>query len=524
MTEARPWWRSRGLAGTALTLLLAAGLAMIALIVVLRRAEPILRARVIRTLSHRFHTRVQLDALHISLLHGIEAEGDGLRVLSPTDPSAPPLLTIRSFRFHAELRQLLEPRMHVRLVEVDGAELRIPPHRNGPLNAPPTRTEPFAGIEVDRIVFNDFLLVIETSNLARRSLQFPIANLILDDIGPHRPLIFNATLQNPKPLGQIRSTGHFGPWESESPRTTPLDGVYIFHHADLATIKGIGGMLTSNGTFRGTLGQIVVDGVADVPDFRLSTSGHALPLHTQFHAIVDGTSGDTYLQPVQAVLAHTPLTVTGSIVRQRGVPGHNIDLHVHISRGRIEDMLTLGVRSSTPFLRGDLATDCQIHIPPGAASVTRRMRLDGNFSIAQGTFANAHLQQQVNELSQRAQGWPERANQWAPAVASTMQGDFQLADEVMHVPSMLYTIPGATVDVEGQYGLDGKALDFHGLVRTQATVSELVGGWKGLLLMPFDRFLKKNGAGVEVPFKLGGTPADPKLGLDFDHRKPVSGR
>jgi len=36
----------------------------------------------------------------------------------------------------------------------------------------------------------------------------------------------------------------------------------------------------------------------------------------------------------------------------------------------------------------------------------------------------------------------------------------------------------------------------------EATVSKMVGGWKGLLLKPADRFFKKNGAGTEVPSTL----------------------
>ena len=39
---------------------------------VLHNAEPILRRRVIATLEERFHSPVELDALHISLVQGLE--------------------------------------------------------------------------------------------------------------------------------------------------------------------------------------------------------------------------------------------------------------------------------------------------------------------------------------------------------------------------------------------------------------------------------------------------------------------
>ncbi len=84
-----------------------------------------------------------------------------------------------------------------------------------------------------------------------------------------------------------------------------MKGDYSFSNADLSTIKGIGGILSSTGRYSGTLGGIVVDGTTDTPDFRLSISGHPVPLHTEFHAIVDGTDGDTYLQPVKAQLLNS---------------------------------------------------------------------------------------------------------------------------------------------------------------------------------------------------------------------------
>jgi len=76
-------------------------------------------------------------------------------------------------------------------------------------------------------------------------------------------------------------------------------------------------------------------------------------------------------------------------------------------------------------------------------------------------------------------------------------------------------MPGATVDLAGKYGLDGKTFDFDGTVRTKATMSQMLTGWKSILAMPFDPLLKKDGAGVQVPIKIDGTRSDPKIGLDL---------
>ena len=49
----------------------------------LRRAEPYLRARIVESLKNRFHARVELDSFHVSLVNGLWAEGNGLRIWPP---------------------------------------------------------------------------------------------------------------------------------------------------------------------------------------------------------------------------------------------------------------------------------------------------------------------------------------------------------------------------------------------------------------------------------------------------------
>ena len=117
-------------------------------------------------------------------------------------------------------------------------------------------------------------------------------------------MVFDAELTNPRPVGAIHTTGQFGPWQGSDPGESPVSGDYRFTHADLSTIKGIAGILTFGRPIPGTLRDLMVDGQTDTPDFRLSNSSNPLPLHTTFHARVDGTNGDTWLIP------STPLWLT----------------------------------------------------------------------------------------------------------------------------------------------------------------------------------------------------------------------
>ena len=78
-------------------------------------------------------------------------------------------------------------------------------------------------------------------------------------------------------------------------------------------------------------------------------------------------------------------------------------------------------------------------------------------------------------------------------------------------------MPGAQVTMVGQIQLVESTFEFHGKVRTQATASQMTTGWKSVLLSPFDKLLKKNGAGLELPIKVTGTRSTYDLGLDFPH-------
>jgi hypothetical protein len=329
-------------------------------------------------------------------------------------------------------------------------------------------------------------------------------------------------------VGTIHSTGSFGPWQVGDPGESPVQGDYRFDHADLSTFNGIAGILSSTGHYEGTLRNLEADGDTETPDFRLTHFGNPLPLHTHFHAKIDGTNGDTWLDPVDAVLGLSHFTAKGQIVRVRmepnfavaGATGHDIALDINVKQARLEDFLRLANHSSTPALTGAVTSTAKLHIPPGPLPVLERMMIDGSFQLDQARFTSTKIQDKVEQLSLRGQGKPQEIKATDPAsVRSTMKGDFHIATGVLTLPNLAYNVPGATIQVTGTYGLEGGALNFNGTAKTQATVSAMVGGWKGLLLKPADRFFKKDGAGVEVPIRIEGTREEPRITIDFDRIK-----
>jgi hypothetical protein len=516
--RAAPW---KWIGVVALVLLVGAG---VAVRMVIARAEPILRTRVIETLSNRFKSKVELAGLHVSVVNGIAVSGNGLKIFGTTDPNpyepgVQALIGVQEFRFRTSLLDLFRSPMHVETVYVRGLELNIPPKGD---RREMTNMGPKTGkmtVFVDRFVCEDTRLLINTSKPGKPPLEFAIGHLRMKDVGPGQPMQFDATLVNPKPVGDIQSTGLFGPWQQDSPRDTPVQGDYSFTNADLSTIKGIGGMLSSTGQYSGTLGNIVVHGKTDTPDFRIASSGHAVPLHTEFHAVVDGTSGDTYLQPVNATFLHTSFTANGSVVRMSEPKGHDIELDVVLDHAQIEDLLQLGVRTSPPIMNGPVEMKTRLSLAPGDATVADRLKLAGSFHVLRAHFTNQKVQGKLDSLSLRSQGKPKEAQEHAAEdVPVDLRGVFALKDGVLSFSQLHFLIPGTHVDMTGDYSLDGQTFDFRGTARLDAKVSQMTTGWKSILLKPVDPFFSKHGAGTEVPIRITGTESEPHFGLDFSHK------
>ncbi len=91
------------------------------------RAEPVLRGRVLDTLSARYDSRIELDKFHVSVIRGFEAEGDGLRLFPNRFLTDQPFIAITKFTFRVSWLSLVKTPMHVGEVDVEGMTINIPP-------------------------------------------------------------------------------------------------------------------------------------------------------------------------------------------------------------------------------------------------------------------------------------------------------------------------------------------------------------------------------------------------------------
>ena len=338
----------------------------------------------------------------------------------------------------------------------------------------------------------------------------------MDNFDFSNPASFHALLTNPVPKGEIHCDGQFGPWQADDPSQTAVSANYTFYNADMGTLKGLKGTLSSEGKFSGPLDYLNVEGKTDIPNFALRTSDHPMALQTDFSAVVDGTNGNTYLNIVTARFLHTTLVTKGKVVDEYpNVKGRTIVMDTFSKSARIEDLLFLAVKSNPPVMTGTANLKAKILIPEGNEDLIERMKIDGQFGVGEAEFTSDSVQGKINSLSRRAQGKPKDTELTA---VSELQGAFKMGGGEIDFSRLSFSVPGADIDLAGNYGVDSGALNFRGKLLLQAKLSQTVTGVKSFFLKAVDPFFKgKNGekAGTVLPIKITGTKDHPAFGLDF---------
>jgi hypothetical protein len=477
-----------------------------------------LKRQVVTTLGERLDADVELNELHVRVFPRFHAEGIGLAIHDKRRHDVPPLISVKTFEIQADLVGLVRKR--VAQVKLYGLEIDIPPsdHHDaekagGAGKAGGARTAGAArDVIVDNLVSTDARLVIIPRKQGKEPKIWEIHKLHMRSVSFDRSMPFDATLTNAIPPGEIETSGDFGPWIAGNPGATPLDGKFTFAHADLSVFDGISGILSARGTFGGSLERIDINGETETPHFTLDVSGHPVPLHTKYHAIVDGTNGDTILERIDGSFLKTSLVAKGSVVDMPGKAGRQVALDITMDDARVEDVLRLAVKSAKPPMIGALKLTTKFALPPGHRNVVDKLRLDGQFAIARVTFTEINVQDKINELSHRSRGKSPDADQ--QNVVSDFKGRFRLADGILALSALTFATPGAVVSLAGSYALRPERLDFKGTLMMDAKISETQTGFKRVLLKVVDPLFNKDGGGSAIPIKIEGQRANPLFGLD----------
>lgn len=482
-----------------------------------------LKAKVIALLTEQLESEVTIATLEGRVFPRVSVKGTGVVIRHKGRTDVPPLITIDEFEIHGSFTELMQTPRHVSEVRLQGLHVNIAPgddddedEKKPEKTAAETQaqTKRLQRVIIDRFEAPDTVITLIPKRAGKQPKVFTVHHLVMDGLGVSQTIPYIATLTNPVPKGEIETSGTFGPWNVAHPARTPVTGKYVFANANLDTIDGLAGVLSSTGEFHGPLNRLEVQGTTDTPKFQVDAGGQAVPLKTRFTAIVDGSDGDTYLKNVDASFLDTSMTAQGAVIGLEGVKGRRIEVDVNMEKGRIEDLLRLAVQSDKPILRGAARLKAKLVIPPEKKKVIDKLQLAGEFVLSQAMFTDSGVQEKLTGLSRRGQGMDK--DEEMADVLSNLRGRFSVDNAAAKFSSLTFSVPGATVELAGRYGLRDELLDFRGKLKMQATLSQVAGGGvKGFFLKAFDPFFKKPGAGMVLPIKISGTRKAPKFGHDL---------
>jgi hypothetical protein len=429
-----------------------------------------------------------------------------------SESSAPPLVAIQRVTIQANYHDLLLRPGYVSRIILEGLKILVPAEQDTPASQ---KTSAKSSTRIGEVFTKDATL--EVARKDDGPLKFDIHQLSLKSISDSSPMSYDLAMRNAEPPGEIRSRGKLGPWDSQHMNDIPLSGTYTVDDVDLGVFEGIGGILVGKGDFNGVLGRIETQGTTDTPKFEVTRSHHAVALKAKFNATVDGMSGDTILHTVDTMLIKTPVHIEGSVGGKPGQPGKTTSLNANVRSGRIEDLLWLFVHGPKPPMEG--ATNFHAHIvwPSGHQPFLKRVVLQGDFEIEHAQWTNPERQMSVNMLSKTASG--KKKDPETPNVTADLKGSLLLSNEIAKFHDTSFKVPSAEATLHGTYNLEDTKIDFHGDLKTEASLSDDSSGVKAVLLKPLDPLFKKKHAGAEVPVEMTGTYHDPHFGVSLQPKK-----
>src|SRR5688572_1837212 len=493
--------------------------ASIGLVIAARQLEPRLGDWVTSTLSESLQSEVELGALRLEWVPSLRLHAERLTVRHRGRTDVAPLLVVKTFT--VDLRPTDLWGSTVEHVTVDGLEVNIPP-KDPATGKRPLPDAPQGGdddgddsesLVVKRLTATNTRMAIIPREEGKNAKVWDIIELDMKNLRSKEPATFTASLINPIPYGAIESSGTFGPWNSDEPGASAINGDYTFA-ADLGTIEGLEGELNALGKMSGTIEKIATTGQTRTEKFRLTElDGEPMPLTTAYEALVDGTKGDVELHRVDVHLGRSEFTAKGVVEGTKGVKGKRVVMNVKSTNADLGELLRFVSKGAQPPAYGSLAIDTAFDLPQGKAPVLQRLQLEGSVRAERVTFTNDAVQDKIDVLSRKAQGKP--ADMSIEEVASRMYAKFELRNGQFTYRDLSFKVQGADVRLNGTHSLRSKSLNLAGEVLLQATVSQTTTGFRSWLLKPFDPLFKKNGAGTRLVIRVQGTQDQPKVGLEI---------
>ncbi len=501
----------------------AAGVAAIAAIVVIAVAirSPFTQGRVELGLEDTVRAKVSIGTFRMVYFPdpGCVAENVTFAGSSSAGETAP-LITIQKMTIEARYADLLARPGYIARVVLAGLHVQAP-LRGISANSSASQSSQKPEVRIGEIFADGAELEVARSD-GKAPLKFEMHALSVQSYARSNAWSYRVTMENAEPPGEIISDGKFGPLNLEDLGATPVAGSYKFQKANLDVFPGIGGTLFSTGDFAGRLGEIGVRGTIDIADFKVVKSEHEVHLTSKFTANVNGTNGDVFLKQVEASFLQTSVAASGNVAGKPGQKGKTTSLDVEVNKGRIQDLLRLFVTANHPPMNGVTNLKAHLEIPPQKRPFLQELTLRGDFGIDEGAFTKPSMQTRVDKMSERARGEKQDKNKpqtQADAddpenVVLNLKGHVELRDGVAKFSELSFSVPGASARMNGTYNLSSEQIDFHGMLKTEAELSQETSGIKSALLKPLDPLFKRKKAGAAVAVKMTGTYKHPEFGFD----------
>ena len=458
------------------------------------------RNRAVEALQAEFASEVRFQSFEVSLWPRVHIIARGVIIGS----GARPLVQATT----ADAQCHIIP-WHIQTLRLEGLSVNIPTTPIAPFSSSP----PVRAVSVDEVLADRAQVDIFPSIGPPTPLHFDFTQLRVNNFSPGHSADFSARVSGLEAHADVQANGSFGPWNPQNPSLTPLRGTYTLQPSNLAAVPGLKGMLSAQGRFEGTLQQIQIAGNADVPQFGLSSSGHLTPLHVSFQAALDASDGTGAIRNLNGTLGSSAFTGSGLALKVQDNSTRDVAVDLTVSKGRLEDLLPLGVKSTTSPVSGVLRAQANLEIQPGKQDILDRLSLNDDFSATNARFSSLDLRERLRDVSRKAQGHPD--DKASGSSISSMQGHLRLNHGIAEFSDLTFDVEGASAHLNGSYQLASQQLDLHGQMWMEATLSQTATGIKAFFLKAAQPFFRGKQGGSVVPIKISGTRADPQFGLDL---------
>jgi hypothetical protein len=474
-------------------------------------------------LEQVFASRITVSAYHrIYFPHpGFVAKGLTLR--RSAAPDVPPIGSTQDLIVEGRWSDLLLFRRRVRLVDVKGLHIVIPPVRSraNQEDFPTGSSVDFAGpaMPVEQLSIHDAVLDLLRVNGGKYT--YPIRQLTMRNLRQGQALSYFVDMQNASPTGRIQARGSFGPLVPKNLGATPVSGKFTFTDVNLREIGELRGALSAKGQLSGALSAIEVYATAESDDFAVHL-GRPVAVNGWLRCTVNGLNADVVLHRIEVQTGATAIDVRGNVMGSANAPKAT-DLDFAVKSGRAEDLLHPFLKDRSP-ITGVVSLNAHAHLAPASDQVKflERLRVDGSFVLPRERATNRATEKALTGFSKRAQGLrnaKETNGDPAGDVLSSLEGRVTIRHGVVSSQRLTFEVPGAEAELNGWYDLGDGKVRLIGKLRMDSDVSHVTTGFKSLLLKPLVPFFRKNNAGALVPIVVTGSPDNYDVKQNLLHRK-----